>query len=452
MGDAIEIGAQCAASPGQWTPAAIARMLEASACFASLGTARLERVAGQSPIETFGAGTVLFAQGDPGHFAYLVLEGEVAIEVETETGRVTVAVIGSGGLVGEIAAFASVPRTATVSCLCDVCLLRIEQATIRELLAGRPEAAMAIIAELGVRLQSLNGSIATLTQATKALAAGQFEPDMLATLRQQADRFSHFADVFEDMAHEITNKRLFAQEMQTAAEIQQSFLPPGIDAGRHADRFAIAALMTPARHVGGDFFDYFMIDDDHIGFAVGDVSGKGVPAAMFMSVARTVLKTLARQGGEAGEIVGRVNALLAEDNAEGMFVTLAFARLNLVTGAMDLASGGHEEIYLVPPAGAVEKCAPMGPAVGLFAGPAFGTRHVRLVPGTRVVLATDGITEAFSADRAVFGNDRLERLLAEHVHLAPADLVKAVEANVARFAAGCPQSDDLTCLVLDYRG
>jgi serine phosphatase RsbU (regulator of sigma subunit) len=381
-----------------------------------------------------------------------VLEGEVAVEVETAAGRVTVAVIGPGGLVGEIAAFAATPRTATVAALGPAALLRIDQEIIRDLLARSPETAMTIIAELGQRLQSLNGTIATLTQAANALAEGTFEPDMLDVLRREASRFAHFADVFENMAREISQKRLLRQEMQTAAEIQQSFLPRGIDAGAHAGRFQIAAAMTPATEVGGDFFDYFMIDEAHLGFAVGDVSGKGVPASMFMSVARMVLRTLAREGGDAGDVLRRVNLLLSEDNGEGMFVTVAFARLNLLTGALDLATAGHEEVFVIPPGGAVEKVDPMGPAVGLFEGVRFGHREMTLVPGSTVVLASDGVTEAFGPDGAMFGIDPLVALLGAAAGRTPEALVRDVETAVADFARGCPQSDDLTCLALRYLG
>lgn len=431
--------------------AAIIALMRTNPGFHPLSDPALDLLARKGGIDRGAEGHRFFAQGDRGDFAYLVIEGEVAVDVTTGKHEVTVATVGPGGLVGEVAAFAATPRTASITARRDTALIRIEQATIRELLKDSPETAMAIIAELGKRLAAINGTMAMLTQAAQSLAAGDYRPGQLDRLRAAADRFGHFAEVFDGMAQEITNKRLWNQEMRTAAEIQASFLPGPIMGGPHRAWFDVAAQMRAAKDVGGDFYDYFMIDDETVGFAVGDVSGKGVPAAMFMSVSRTVLKTLAREGEESGTVLTRLNDLLAEDNAEGMFVTVAFARLNLVTGALDYACGAHEEVYLRAPDGTVTKSDAMGPAIGLFQGPVFATQRMDFAPGTTMVLATDGITEAFATDGSVYGNDRLEAGIAAHAGLAPDLLVAALCADVDRFAEGCPQSDDITCLALHYR-
>lgn len=430
----------------------ILAFLKDSSAFSGFGDDCLRSLAASCPVERAEAGVTFFRQGDVGDFAYLVIEGEVGIDVSTDVGEVTVAVMRPGELVGEIAAFASTPRTAAVTSRTPVRLLRIDQSAIRDILSGSPEAAMAIIAELGARLQGLNGTIAALTQATSALSEGRFESSMLDVLRNQATRVRQFADTFDRMAKEISSKRSLAQEMRLAYDIQQSFLPKRIDAGPLANRFAIFASMLPAKQVGGDFFDYFMIDDEWLAFAVGDVSGKGVPAAMFMSVSRMVLKSIAREGGCAGDILARANSLLAEDNPEGMFVTVAFARLNLSTGELNIASGGHEEIFVVDPDGDLTKVRPGGPALGLFDGPAYADHTIRLAPGSRVILATDGVTEAFAADKQMFGMERLERLLTDSPPEEPADLVAMLQTQVSDFAGGFPQSDDITCLALAWRG
>lgn len=432
--------------------ATILAFLRNSSSFAGFGDECLEALASNCPVEESEAGFTFFRQGDLGDFAFLVLEGEIAIEVSTDLGQVTVAIMRPGELVGEIAAFASTPRTAAVTSRTPVRLLRIDQSAIRDILFRSPEASMTIIAELGARLQSLNGTIAALTQATRALSEGKFESSMLDALRDRATRFRQFADTFEQMAREITVKRSHAQEMRLAYDIQQSFLPKRIDAGPFADRFFVAASMVPAKEVGGDFFDYFMIDDEWLAIAVGDVSGKGVPAAMFMSVSRMVLKSIAREGGGAGDILSRVNSLLAEDNPEGMFVTVAFARLNLVTGEFNVASGGHEEIFVLGPDESMQKFGYGGPALGLFDGPVYRDSTFPLAPGSTVVFATDGITEAFDRDRRMFGMERLERLLTETPPDDPAGLVDMLQSEVAEFAQGCPQSDDITCLALSWRG
>jgi len=428
--------------------AEIVALLKRHQSFASLDDSHLHQIAEMSRVDLIQNGEILFAQGDLGDFAHLVLSGEVAIEVETQWGQVRVATMGSGDMVGEIAAFATMPRTATVVALGSTRLLRLEHGVIAGLLAEHPEAAMAVIAALGRHLQNLNEAIATLTQAALALAEGEFRPAMLETLKHEASRFRHFAGVFEGMATEITQKRMLNQEMETAAEIQRSFLPKQLNLGRFAGRCDIHASMIPAKQVGGDFYDYFLVGDSDLAFAIGDVSGKGVPAAMFMSLSRTVLKTIALSGGEPGEILAKMNRMLVEENAEAMFVTLFFGRINLETGTLTYSSGGHEEVFLLPKDGTPEQLEHLGPAIGLFESASFETRSREIETGDLILLATDGVTEAFDPEQAVFGFDRLTAILQDNDAGDAEGLVKRIFAAVAAFANGAQRSDDTTCLAV----
>ncbi len=432
------------------SPRQLEDMLRETVSFAPLSSAQRYAIISASPIEEVGAGQTLIKQDEMGDFAYLVLNGTVGVEVETLAGRVAVAMLGTGHLVGEIAAFAASPRTAYVIAKTPVTLLRIEQATIRQILSDSPETSMAIVAELGARLQKLNGAIATLTQATKALAIGEFEPDMLEVLRKEAGRIGHFAGVFEEMAQEIQNKRLLTQEMNTASHIQQALLPGAIDAGTLSETFDLSASMSPAKDVGGDFYDYFMIDATTLGFAVGDVSGKGVPAALFMSVSRTALRTVARESGSASDTLSRVNAFLADGNREAMFVTLAFGRLDLTTGRLSLAAGGHEDVFIAPDGDALVNPPPTGPALGLLEDVSFDEHVFDLSRPTSIVLATDGITEAFNSDDQLFGSARLQDIIRTAESQSAVALGDRIERSVADFVGDHPQSDDLTLLVLRY--
>lgn len=434
-----------------YSEADIVALLRTSSSFSHIGDKRLHEIAERSEIETAEAGLTLFQQGDEGNFAFLVLDGELAVEVETESGRVRVAVVHRGQIVGEIAAFTATPRTATVSATTSTHLLRIKRSTIRRLLEREPDAAMSIIAQLGQRLQNLNGIIATLTQATLALGRGDFEPSMLTNLRNQADRFAHFAETFEQMALEMTDKRGRQQEMRTAADIQGSFLPRPLAPGGAADRVDVAATMIPAKEIGGDFYDYFLIDSTRIAFAIGDVSGKGVPASMFMSVSRTVLKTVGREAATTADAIAKANTLLAEDNSQSMFVTIAYAVLDVDSGELEVTCGGHEEAYLVTRAG-LQKIPRSGPAIGLFGGVPFTSTRYQLAPGDMLVLATDGITEAFAPDRSMFGTERFEQELAAMAELKAKDVSDRLVSAVQRFAATAPQSDDISCVVVRYLG
>ncbi len=429
-----------------------ARLLKQSSLFSAIAENRLAEIAAASRVVTLDPGARLFEQHAVGDAAYLIIDGAVEIEVATETGRAIVATIGAGQVVGEIAAFSDRLRNASVLSEQGASLLRIGRDTIEDLLERDPSCAMSVIAELGGRIERSNNSIAVMSQAAQALAQGDFEPDMLAALKHGADRYAHFATVFESMAKEIETKHLFQQEMSTAEVIQRSFLPKSINAGQRCRQFEVAADMKPAKQVGGDFFDYFMIDDRTVGLAIGDVSGKGIPAAIFMSVTRTVLKTIARQGADAGHVVAALNDLLAEDNSESMFVTLCFVRLDLDTGAFEYANAAHEEAYVLRADGRTEQIGPEGPAVGLFEGMPFGLMRGTLAPGDALVLGTDGITEAFAADGSQFETERFTTLMTSLAGHAAPEVVKSVMGQVLAFSTGVPQSDDLTCLTFRYFG
>ena len=215
-----------------------------------------------------------------------------------------------------------------------------------------------------------------------------------------------------------------AQEMEAAAQIQRAFLPKDDLSGPSTSKFEIFAIMKPARAVGGDFYDYFLIDDTRVGVAVGDVSGKGVPAALFMSVSRTVLRTVAFEHAEPGVVLSKVNAILARDNAEGMFVTIFYAVLDLATGALTFSSGGHDDAVLLTASNTCERLGYMGPAIGLIDMVEYPTASRHLAAGDAILLLTDGITEAFNKDGRVFGSERVLEALAGKPPTSARDTVK----------------------------
>ena len=210
--------------------------------------------------------------------------------------------------------------------------------------------------------------------------------------------------------------------------------------------------MMPAKSVGGDFYDYFLIDNNKLGFVVGDVSGKGVPAALFMSVSRTVLRTIAFEGEEPGRVLSKVNAILSRDNTEGMFVTIFYAVLELETGVLTFSSAGHDDALLLTGPDSCEALHYMGPAIGLFDFSEFPTATRNLAPGDTMLLWSDGITEAFNIDGRVYGPERLVKLLKRRQYSGALDIVTAIENEVSRFAEGTEQSDDITCVAMRFRG
>lgn len=235
------------------------------------------------------------------------------------------------------------------------------------------------------------------------------------------------------------------QELQIARDMQASVLPRR--PLRHRN-LSIVGRMKPALEVGGDFYDYFRIDDDRVGIVIADVSGKGVPASLFMMITRTLLKAAGSTGDRPGVCLARVNDLLEAENDAAMFVTVFFGVIDLASGAMTYANAGHNPPLLLRADGTTAVLSPLGdPILAVVPGAAFSEATLGLAPGDSLLLYTDGLTEAFSAAGEEFGDQRLIAALAA----APSDSAAGVAdhclAAVEAFALGAAQSDDMTCLV-----
>ena len=279
---------------------------------------------------------------------------------------------------------------------------------------------------------------------TKPIDFHDFEITVNKMLRQ----------IEEQRQAEADRDRLLSVErdLQTAAEIQQSFLPPPLVPAAGATAFDLAAVMLPARIVGGDFYDYFLLDDGRLAVAVGDVSGKGVPAALYMAVTRTLLRAAAQQCPDPGQCLGQVNRRLLGDSPSAMFVSLFYGVLDLRTGTLLYSLGGHPWPYLVRAGGAAEGLTARGLLVGVFKEAVYETAQVALRPGDDLFLYTDGVTEAYNAGGEFFAAQGLEATLLRADRSTPEALVRGVLAAVRQFAGPGTQSDDLTALAVRYNG
>ncbi len=210
--------------------------------------------------------------------------------------------------------------------------------------------------------------------------------------------------------------------------------------------------MEPAREVGGDFYDIFRIDAHRVGIAVADVSGKGIPAAFFMLIARTLLKAIALEGAGPGRTLARLNDFLCGDNEETMFVTLFYGELDSRSGRFVYTNGGHNHPYLATPNAAVTALPSTdGMALAVFEQVSFPEKETILGPGHRLVLYTDGVTEAFDDQGEMFGDARLAALLGSDANRTAPGLLAAILDDLDRFTAGAPQSDDITVIVIAGR-
>ena len=239
-------------------------------------------------------------------------------------------------------------------------------------------------------------------------------------------------------------------DLAIASEIQQAILPrvfpPFSDL---TDKLDIFASMTPAKDVGGDFYDFFRIDDDRIGFVIADVSGKGIPAAIFMAVSRTLIRATGIRGGSPAECISYSNKLLAGESVDCMFVTVFYGILNTTTGEIVYCNAGHNPPYVLKRNGQVEAL-PMSqdPMVGAIDGIEYHEGRLMLEKSDALVMFTDGVTEAMNVQNEEFGEGRLEDTLAEVTLHNCQQMVEAIKADVAAFAGEAEQSDDITVLTL----
>ena len=451
MGDAAPPAAEFGAPAIAASPEEIAEILALHPTFARFDRASLLAVAGQCGVATYPVDAMVMREGDAGSFALVILEGEVDVFVALPTGQVQMATIGRNRIIGELGVFTDMPRTATVVARTALVVLRIEQASLMRLSAEYPAIGVAIIRELGGRLAGMNRSLAYLTYAAEALRHDQYDAAVLDELTRQPGELAIFAQAFAGMADEIRAKQHRREEMQAAAQIQQSILPPPWVGEGTAACVDLHAEMHPAREIGGDFYDYFMIDEHRLAVTVADVSGKGIPASLFMAVSRTAMRGITSARDMAVGLA-EANRLLVTENSACMFVTMFHAVFDLANGTLRYCNAGHNPPYLLRAhGGARETLGATGIPLGIDADRAYRIAEIVLHPGDALFIFSDGITEAFDTASIEFGTARLEAALEGGRGGSAADLVDGVLGATAAFTAGADQSDDITCLALTYR-
>lgn len=323
--------------------------------------------------------------------------------------------------------------------------------------------AVAAITIMGVLLaavlvaRSISRPIIDLTRLTKLVAAGDLDARVQVKSRNE---IGELADSFNQMTVQLKNsmaelqattaaKERIESELDIARDIQMSMVPKIFPPFPDREEFDIFATIQPARQVGGDLFDFFFLKENLFCFLIGDVSGKGVPASLFMAVARTVLKALADSEHDPSMILQKANHELCQGNDTCMFVTLFLAIIELETGELHYGNGGHNPPVIMRQGKDVSYLEmEKNMALGVMEGMSFHDGGLTLNPGDAIFLYTDGVTEADNLDKQLFGEDRLLGLLQAAPNLSPKETIENTLAQVMAYSGKAPQADDITMVML----
>ena len=259
-------------------------------------------------------------------------------------------------------------------------------------------------------------------------------------------------DYINQLSVVTAEKERIGAELDVAAHIQASMLPCIFPAFPERKEIDIYATMDPAKEVGGDFYDFFMVDDRHLAIVMADVSGKGIPAALFMVIGKTLIKDHTTPGRDLGKVFTAVNNLLCEANSEGLFITAFEGVLDLVTGEFNFVNAGHEMPFVCKADGAFEpyKIRP-GFVLAGMEDMRYRAGSMILEPGDKIFQYTDGVTEATNIHNKLYGMERLEVILNKVKCGTPHEILPAVKADVDEFVGEAPQFDDITMLCLEYK-
>jgi len=301
-----------------------------------------------------------------------------------------------------------------------------------------------------------------LSRATEHVAVGNLDAevppintgDEVGRLARSFDAMqTSLKQYIEELTEATAAKERIESELQIAHDIQMGIIPKTFPAFPDLKEFEIFASIVPAKEVGGDLYDFFFMDEDHLCFVVGDVSGKGIPAALFMAVTRTLIKTKASQLLSPGTVLTRVNEDLSLENPSMMFVTLFLGILNIRTGEIEYANAGHNPPYIMGIDGSLKPVEQTGGIIlGVEEEAVYQSKKLVLEKGEAIFVFTDGVTEAMNEAYELFSEERLEKRLEEIGGKPVASIISTVMESVEEFAQGAPQADDITMLVLRFHG
>jgi len=396
----------------------------------------------------FEAEQIFVKQGEQSDCAFVVVDGVIEVFVEGKYGFVHLALLNAPAFVGEIGVFTNVPRTASIKAKTKIRVVRVGVEALHRFGHDNPRFLSSLMLQLGRRIETFNKAIGFYSHALGALERDDFDLALLNDLRNPLPELVDFSRSFIRLAEQITLKRAHREEMANAQAIQKSMLPLQNVLIPCKPYVEIDATMRPAREVGGDLYDYFLIGRDRLAITIGDVCGKGIPAALFMAMTQMVMRYMLRQEADVGDAATAGNALLAASNREMMFATLFCCVIELRTGRTSYCTCGHHSPLILRSGGGIETIAASSLPLGLDERTKYKTNSFTVDPGDQLFLYTDGFTDAVNAESERFGDERLletvERLRAHQADRLIPELIRTID----EFAGGEPQFDDLTALLV----
>ena len=277
--------------------------------------------------------------------------------------------------------------------------------------------------------------------------------DELQSLAEAFNKMSlDIAQYIQDVTQLTNERERIAAELSVATKIQDSVLPHKFDIAPQPDDFKLYGIMHPAKEVGGDFYDFFMLDDDHLCMVIGDVSGKGVPAALFMMMAKSVIRYNMLRGCSLADAFIEANDSLCENNEEGMFVTVLCALIDIRTGQMQIVDAGHGCPIRVNRQGVIEPIkTKRGFVMGGMESIRYRTVDAQLEPGDMMYFFTDGVSEADNNEKELYGTARIYQSLENHWKGDLKQMLHNIHGDLITFADGAPQADDITMLAIHFK-
>lgn len=391
--------------------------LRSFSIFEGFATEQIQTILEHSTIRHLEPREILIQPDVTNDTLYLIVEGQLSIVVENGGSKVAFP-IGPGECLGEISLVLSRPTSALAVSQGPSTVLCIPEQLFWEKVALNKQGIRNLIATMAGRLRRANYAL------------------------------------IEEIEEQLKYKHL-EKELETAGKIQSGIVPNGRNLLHQCHEIDAFAFIKQAREVGGDFYDAILLDEEHIYFAIGDVSGKGMPAALFMMRIFTSLRMLINNTPQVDRVITHVNDLLAKNNNDMMFVTLFAGILNTRTGKLEYVNAGHNAPFIINHS-AEEKVQTLnkrnGPLLGVIEKAKFSLGELALQPGDALLLYTDGVSEAMNIQDEMFGMERMEQVLRTTTTHSMVDLSKSLEQELDQFVGEADQYDDFTVLALRYLG